>query len=111
MASTLNTYNKEEILNTLEDAYASANFSQIERSIFELLYLSLEPNKTVPLNKVLLLDFLKTKNEAHHELVSSWYLTIQQANYGLNAEGTNKGELINQSKHISELLLTHYSTS
>jgi len=111
MASALNTYNKEDILNAFDDAYASANFSQIERSIFELLYLSLAPNKTVPLNKALLLDCLKTKNEAHHELVSSWHHKIQYINYGLNVEGTSQVELLDQSKQVSDLILTHYSTS
>ena len=59
--------------------------------------------------KETLLAELGMKNESDANQINAWYLSVQQAKYGLNVNDIDDTELLSQSKAIFEHITRNYS--
>jgi len=59
--------------------------------------------------KETLLAELGMKNESDANQINAWYLSVQQAKYGLNVNDIDDTELLSQSKTIFEHITRNYS--
>jgi len=91
-----------------ENAINQGSISDIERIIFNALALGLNKNMAHETKETLLAE-LGIINESDANQINAWYLSVQQAKYGLNVNDIDDTELLSQSKTIFEHITRNYS--
>jgi len=91
-----------------ENAIHQGSISDIERIIFNAIALGLNKNPAHETKETLLAE-LRLLNESDANQLHAWYLSVQQAKYGLNVNDIDDKEMISESKAIYELIKRNYS--
>jgi hypothetical protein len=91
-----------------ENAIHQGSISDIERIIFNAIALGLNKNPAHETKETLLAE-LRLLNESDANQIHAWYLSVQQAKYGLNVNDIDDKEMISESKAIYELIKRNYS--
>jgi hypothetical protein len=91
-----------------ENAINQGSISDIERIIFNAIALGLNKNPAHETKETLLAE-LRLLNESDANQLHAWYLSVQQAKYGLNVNDIDDKEMISESKAIYELIKRNYS--
>jgi len=91
-----------------ENAINQGSISDIERIIFNAIALGLNKNPALETKETLLAE-LRLLNESDANQIHTWFLGLQQAKYGLNANDIDDKEIISDSKAIYELIKRNYS--
>ena len=91
-----------------ESAIHQGSISDIERIIFNAIALGLNKNPAHETKETLLAE-LRLLNESDANQIHAWYLSVQQAKYGLNVNDIDDKEMISESKAIYELIKRNYS--
>jgi len=91
-----------------ENAINEGSISDIERIIFNAIALGLNKNMAHETKETLLAE-LGMKNESDANQIHAWYLSVQQAKYGLNVNDIDDKELLSESKVIFERITRNYS--
>lgn len=91
-----------------ENAINQGSISDIERIIFNAIALGLNKNPAHETKETLLAE-LRLLNESDANQIHAWYLSVQQAKYGLNVNDIDDKEIISDSKAMYELIKRNYS--